>query len=81
MQRERVNRSATRTSVDKQVQRINVHRGKPEPKKHAVHALVERGGEVRARMSSRSAGTRGRHWALKTQSALVAQSGVPLESG
>jgi len=22
----------------------NVHRGKPEPKKHAVHALVERGG-------------------------------------
>ncbi len=26
----------------------NVHRGKPEPKKHAVHALVERGGEVRA---------------------------------
>ena len=27
----------------------NVHRGKPEPKKHAVHALVERGGEVRAK--------------------------------
>lgn len=27
----------------------NVHRGKPEPKKHAVHALVERGGRVRAR--------------------------------
>lgn len=26
----------------------NVHRGKPEPKKHAVHALVERGGPVRA---------------------------------
>jgi transposase-like protein len=26
----------------------NVHRGKPEPKKHAVHALVERGGKVRA---------------------------------
>jgi transposase-like protein len=26
----------------------NVHRGKPEPKKHAVHALVERGGQVRA---------------------------------
>lgn len=26
----------------------NVHNGKPEPKKHAVHALVERGGEVRA---------------------------------
>ena len=26
----------------------NVHKGKPEPKKHAVHALVERGGEVRA---------------------------------
>ena len=26
----------------------NVHRGKPEPKKHAVHALVERGGNVRA---------------------------------
>jgi len=26
----------------------NVHRGKPEPKKHAVHALVERGGEMRA---------------------------------
>ena len=25
----------------------NVHRGKPEPKKHAVHALVERGGEAR----------------------------------
>lgn len=25
-----------------------VHRGKPAPKKHAVHALVERGGEVRA---------------------------------
>ena len=27
----------------------NVHNGKPEPKKHAVHALVERGGEVRAK--------------------------------
>jgi transposase-like protein len=26
----------------------NVHRGKPEPRKHAVHALVERGGHVRA---------------------------------
>jgi transposase-like protein len=26
----------------------NVHRGKPEPKKKPVHALVERGGEVRA---------------------------------
>ena len=26
----------------------NVHKGKPEPKKYAVHALVERGGEVRA---------------------------------
>jgi transposase-like protein len=26
----------------------NVHRGKPEPKKHPVHALVERGGHVRA---------------------------------
>jgi len=26
----------------------NVHRGKPEPKKHAVHALVERGGRVSA---------------------------------
>jgi transposase-like protein len=26
----------------------NVHRGKPEPKKHAVHALVERGGKVSA---------------------------------
>jgi transposase-like protein len=26
----------------------NVHKGKPEPRKHAVHALVERGGEVRA---------------------------------
>ena len=26
----------------------NVHRGKPEPKKHAVHALVERGGPIRA---------------------------------
>ena len=26
----------------------NVHKGKPEPKKHAVHALVERGGHVRA---------------------------------
>lgn len=26
----------------------NVHNGKPEPKKHAVHALVERGGKVRA---------------------------------
>ena len=27
----------------------NVHRGKPEPKKHAVHALVERGGQIRAK--------------------------------
>jgi transposase-like protein len=27
----------------------NVHKGKPEPKKHAVHALVERGGRVSAR--------------------------------
>lgn len=27
----------------------NVHRGKPEPRKHAVHALVERGGRVRAK--------------------------------
>jgi hypothetical protein len=27
----------------------NVHKGKPEPKKHAVPALVERGGEVRAK--------------------------------
>lgn len=27
----------------------NVHRGRPEPKKHAVHALVERGGEMRAK--------------------------------
>ena len=26
----------------------NAHKGKPEPKKHAVHALVERGGRVRA---------------------------------
>jgi transposase-like protein len=26
----------------------NVHKGKPEPKKHAVHALVERGGHLRA---------------------------------
>ena len=26
----------------------NVHKGKPVPKKHAVHALVERGGRVRA---------------------------------
>jgi len=26
----------------------NVHKGKPEPKKHAVHALVERGGTIRA---------------------------------
>lgn len=26
----------------------NVHKGKPEPKKHAVHALVERGGHMRA---------------------------------
>ena len=26
----------------------NVHKGKPEPKKHAVHALVERGGQLRA---------------------------------
>ena len=28
----------------------NVHKGKPEPKKHAVHALVERGGQMRANM-------------------------------
>lgn len=27
----------------------NVHRGKPEPKKHPVHALVERGGKVTAK--------------------------------
>jgi transposase-like protein len=27
----------------------NVHKGKPVPKKHAVHALVERGGKVRAK--------------------------------
>ena len=27
----------------------NVHKGKPEPKKHAVMALVERGGELKAR--------------------------------
>jgi transposase-like protein len=27
----------------------NVHKGKPAPKKHAVHALVERGGEMRAK--------------------------------
>jgi transposase-like protein len=27
----------------------NVHKGKPEPKKHAVHALVERGGQMRAK--------------------------------
>jgi transposase-like protein len=27
----------------------NVHRGKPEPKKHPVHALVERGGKMRAK--------------------------------
>lgn len=27
----------------------NVHKGKPEPKKHAVHALVERGGKVRGK--------------------------------
>jgi transposase-like protein len=26
----------------------NAHKGKPEPRKHAVHALVERGGRVRA---------------------------------
>lgn len=26
----------------------NVHKGKPTPKKHAVHALVERGGKMRA---------------------------------
>lgn len=26
----------------------NVHKGKSEPKKHAVHALVERGGQMRA---------------------------------
>jgi transposase-like protein len=26
----------------------NVHKGRPEPKKHAVHALVERGGRVSA---------------------------------
>ena len=27
----------------------NVHKGKPEPKKHPVHALVERGGKMRAK--------------------------------
>jgi transposase-like protein len=27
----------------------NVHKGKPEPKKHAVHASVERGGKMRAK--------------------------------
>jgi hypothetical protein len=27
----------------------NVHKGKPEPKKHAVHALVERGGKMRGK--------------------------------
>lgn len=27
----------------------NVHKGKPTPKKHAVHALVERGGKMRAK--------------------------------
>lgn len=27
----------------------NVHKGKPEPRKHAVHALVERGGQMRAK--------------------------------
>lgn len=27
----------------------NVHRGKPEPKKHPVHALVERGGTARVK--------------------------------
>ena len=27
----------------------NVHKGKPEPKKHAVHALVERGGPIRVK--------------------------------
>jgi len=27
----------------------NVHRGKPEPEKHAVHALVERGGKMKAK--------------------------------
>jgi hypothetical protein len=27
----------------------NVHKGKPEPRKHAVHALVERGGKIRAK--------------------------------
>jgi transposase-like protein len=27
----------------------NVHRGKPEPQKHAVHALVERGGKMKAK--------------------------------
>jgi hypothetical protein len=26
----------------------NVHKGRPEPRKHAVHALVERGGSIRA---------------------------------
>ena len=26
----------------------NVHKGKPEPRKHAVHALVEPGGHLRA---------------------------------
>ena len=30
-------------------QRKNVHKGKPEPKKHAVVTLVERSGEVRAK--------------------------------
>ena len=29
--------------------RKNVHKGKPEPTKHAVHALVERGGKLRAK--------------------------------
>ena len=28
----------------------NVHKGKPEPKKYAVHALVERGGKMRAKV-------------------------------
>ena len=27
----------------------NVHKGKPEPRKHAVHALVERDGQMRAK--------------------------------
>ena len=27
----------------------NAHKGKPEPKKHAVHALVERGGQIRVK--------------------------------